>query len=96
MKVRIQKREDAVVFILNGEELQFNYDSLNKFISYRIEKKDEKLEVECKPDFNDYLKLLESISEEVLKEDFQKSLKELEEVKAKMDKSEKKIDDNFD
>ncbi len=77
MKIKIFKNtNNKPSFKLEDEELEFNYDNINKFIDNIVEKNLENIEFDCQDELlQDYETLLKNIKVEVGTEDFQKAYK---------------------
>ena len=88
MKIKIQKKENQVIFSHDGDDYEFNYDNINKFITKRLSNITDVLEFETEDDLGDYQELLVKINTEISKEDFIAAAKEVEEKKKKVEMAE--------
>lgn len=85
MKIKIQKKENQVLYSHDGNEYEFNYDNINKFIEKRLSNLADVLEFETEEDLGDYQELLVKINTEITKEEFIAAAKEVEDKKKKVE-----------
>ena len=88
MKIKIQKKENQVVYSYDEIDYEFNYDNINTFISKRLSDSKDGLEFETEADLSDYQELLIKINTEISKADFIAAAKEVEDKKKKVEMAE--------
>lgn len=93
MKIKIFKNKDKVVFSYEKENLEFNYENINKFIEKRLEDLGDSMQFESQDELEDYQKLLTDINKEISKDDFLKAVKAVENKEQELDKQKKELVD---
>lgn len=84
MEIIVKKENDITCFVLNGESLEFNYDSFNKLID-TVYSNDDEITFDVEENLEEYQKLLRSIIEESRKEDFREAVNNSKIAKKKLD-----------
>lgn len=72
MKIEIKKNESEIKLKVDGIELNFDYESVNKIIDLMVERKENEVIIETSDELENYKLFFDKLNEEVHVEDFMK------------------------